>query len=181
MISFVLLLCLLLIATVTDVTQHKVYNWLTYPGIVAGIALNSFGFGVITIGSVLERLLQSLAGFGACGFIMLVCFVFFNMGGGDVKLIAMIGAFLGLENGIQAILWTFVLGAILGLVLLIWQIGFLRIVSKCVQHLVIIARARSWVPLTDKERAPLKRGLFLAPSGFAAVCVVAKDCLLNSM
>ena len=32
----------------------------------------------------------------------------FKVGGGDVKLIAMLGAFLGPEQGITAMLWTFV-------------------------------------------------------------------------
>ena len=35
-----------------------------------------------------------------------------QVGGGDVKLIAMLGAFLGPEQGITAMLWTFVCGAL---------------------------------------------------------------------
>ncbi len=47
---------------------------------------------------------------------MLVLFVFFRIGGGDVKLLAMLGAFLGLEQGIETLLWTFVLGGAVGLI-----------------------------------------------------------------
>ncbi len=179
MIATVLLLCLLLAAVATDVTRHKIYNWNTYPGIIAGFVVNVRGWG--TLGSGWEALQQSLAGFAACGFILLVCFVLFNVGGGDVKLIAMMGAFLGTRQGIEAMLWTFVLGAVLAAAILIWQIGLLHIISKSSQHLLFVLRAKSWVPLTTDERVPLKRGLFLAPSGFAAVCIVAQDQLLKGL
>ncbi len=173
MVVIVVLLCLLIVATITDVTRQAIYNWNTYPGIVAGLILNYLGYG--TLGSGWEALQQSLIGFLACGFVMLVCFVMFQMGGGDVKLIAMVGSFLGIERGVEAMLWTFVLGSIAAAAILIWQIGLFHIISKSVRHLILILRARTWVSLTREERQPLKRGLFLAPSSFAAVCIVVKS------
>jgi prepilin peptidase CpaA len=164
----VLLLALLAIATVTDVRRHKIYNWNTYPGILAGFAVNGLEAGW-------PGLEDSLVGFAACFGIMLLCFVLFNIGGGDVKLIAMMGAFLGLRQGIEAMLWTFVLGSIAGVAILVWKIGAWRILSKGVHHLRLVVRARSWISLTDEERQPLRRWLFLAPSAFAAVCLVAAE------
>src|SRR5690606_1594695 len=99
----VLLLILLLIAAVTDVTVNRIYNWNTYPGIAAAFALHGWSSGW-------EGVRFSLEGFLACGVVMLLCFVVSDIGGGDVKLIAMIGAFLGVQAGIEALLWTFVLG-----------------------------------------------------------------------
>lgn len=163
-----LLLSLLAIAAVTDVRRHKIYNATTYPGILAGLAVNWVEAGR-------PGLEASLAGFAVCFGMMLVCFVLFNIGGGDVKLIGMIGAFLGLEKGVEAMLWTFVLGSIMGAAILIWQIGIGRIVSRTAGHVRLVLRARSWIPLTDEEREPLRRWLFLAPSAFAAVCLVAAD------
>jgi prepilin peptidase CpaA len=164
----IVLLALLAIATVTDVRRHRIDNWNTYPGILAGFALNWIERG----GAGLE---DSLAGFAVCGAILLVCFVLFQIGGGDVKLMAMIGAYLGLHQGVEALLWTFVLGSAAGVAVLIWQIGFLRIIRKTFEHLRYIVRARSWIPLTDEERAPLRRTLFLAPSALAAVCLVVAN------
>ncbi len=173
-IKIVLLLLLVLMATITDVRRHKIYNWTMYPGIVLGFILNALE--QVSQGETIGAgLVVSLEGFLACGLMMLVCFVFFDVGGGDVKLIAMFGAFLGLPDGIEALLWTFVLSSIVGAAILIWQIGFLRIVSRTVQHLFLVLRARSWIPLTEDERQPLRRWLFLAPSAFAAICIVASD------
>lgn len=170
-VSHMLLFALVSVAAVTDVWRHKIYNWNVYPGIVAGFLAN----GLRTAredGSFGAGLMFSLEGFLACGLIMLVCFVFFDMGGGDVKLIAMMGAFLGLRQGVEAMLWTFVLGSIVGAVILIWQIGAARLISKSFRHVLLILRARSWVPLTAEERQPLKRWLFLAPSALAASILV---------
>ena len=36
-----ILIVLLLVATATDLARHKIYNWTTYPGILAGAAANT--------------------------------------------------------------------------------------------------------------------------------------------
>ncbi|MBM79052.1 MAG: hypothetical protein CMJ78_00465 [Planctomycetaceae bacterium] len=132
--------------------------------------MNAFGLG--ELGSGWIGLQESFLGFFVCGFIILLTFSMNLIGGGDVKLIAMMGAFLGVRSGIEAMLWTFVLGAVLAASLLIWQIGVLKIISGVFRHLFLVLRAKSWIPLTKDERAPLKTGLFLAPAGFIAVVVV---------
>src|ERR1041385_6473577 len=108
MLATALLIGLVLTAAVTDATRHRIYNWTTYPGIIAGLAL-------AVIGAIWQRLspesavhwqpflgwlplTDSLLGFAACGALMTVCFVLFGAGGGDVKLLAMIGSLVGLEK-----------------------------------------------------------------------------------
>ena len=59
-------------------------------------------------------------------------FRMFRVGGGDVKLIAMLGAFLGLEKGIEAMLWTFVLGGCMALIVLVWRVGPWRLAVRVV-------------------------------------------------
>jgi len=167
----ILLYLLVAVATATDVARHKIYNWNVYPGIIIGLVANAFA-PPIEGGTAWDGLRFGLEGFLVCGLLMLVCYVFFDMGGGDVKLIAMMGAFLGLRDGVEAMLWTFVLGSVVGAVILVWQIGALRLVSKSFRHVLLILRARSWIPLTTEEREPLKRWLFLAPSALAAIVIV---------
>ena len=77
--------------------------------------------------------MQSATGLTACGAIMILCFVLFQIGGGDVKLIAMSGAFLGPQLGIEALLWTFVIGGAAALIILIWKIGIFKL-SRRVMH-----------------------------------------------
>jgi len=182
MVATLLLVVLLGVATATDVLWHRVYNWTTYPGILAAWGLNGLGTLLLQAAWVdrglLERLgwiglLSSLLGFLACGSVMLVCFVLFNkVGGGDVKLIAMLGALLGPEKGIEAMLWTFVLGGCVGLIVLVWRVGPLRLTARVLRHLLWSVRL-GWVsPPTEEERAQLRLPLSLAPNALAAALIV---------
>ncbi len=154
---------LLMVATVTDIRRQKIYNGTTYPGLLLGLFLAGFEHGWPGLEN---RLLAVLL----CGGLMLLAFVLLGIGGGDVKLIAMMAAFLGIERGVLAMLWTFVFGAIAAGALLIWRLGAGRILRKAWEHLQAMFTAKTWVPLTEEERKPLKRGLYLAPSALAAVC-----------
>lgn len=170
MFAFAVLVALLLAASVTDVRSHWISNWLTYPGILTGLLLNAGGLGWLGLGW--PGLQTALVGFLACGGLMLVAFVFFEIGGGDVKLVAMIGAFLGLESGIEVVLWTFSLGFVLGIAVIIWQIGVVNLIGAAFLHLKLVVQAKGWVPLTPPERKPLQRGLFLAPAALVAALIV---------
>lgn len=160
-----LLLLFVLVATVTDVARHRIYNWTTYPGILLGLAGQFWQSGW-------NGLQAGLLGFFVCGLIMLFCFVLFSIGGGDVKLIAMVGAFLGIHQGVEAMLWTFIIGSVFGMAMLIWNQGLAGILGGTLKHLRLVVQARGWLPLTEEERKPLKRWLFLAPAALVAVCIV---------
>lgn len=181
MVTTTILLILLGIASVTDVFGHRIYNWNTYSGILAAWGLSALGMALEASDTVSSQTLahwgwirppDSLFGFLVCGFALLVCFVFFKVGGGDVKLMAMMGAFLGLERGIEAMLWTFVLGGCVALVILIWRVGPLPLVTRVLRQLLWTIRLRWWPPLTEDEHAQLQLPLFLAPSALLATLIV---------
>ena len=172
MIANVGLFTLMIVATATDVWRQKIYNWTTYTGIsiafvLAGLAtmLNQPMFAEIGISS-------SLLGFVSCGAIMLICFVLFQIGGGDVKLLAMAGAFLGVEAGIEALLWTFVLGGATALIILIWRIGFLKLVKRVIHQLMVRMGFGKWDPLSESEQKQMQLPLYLAPSALLGVAIV---------
>lgn len=180
----VVVLVLVLVAAGTDLARRKIYNWNTYSGIIAGLALNSIGSGLERFaqldGKIKQAvgwigLEQSLLGFLACGLIMLACFVLFGVAGGDVKLVAMLGAWLGLEQGIAAMLWSFVLGGCMGLIVLIWQVGALRLLGLAARQLFYTLRLGRQVPLPDDQRRLLKQKIYLAPAAALAVLIVRLD------
>jgi prepilin peptidase CpaA len=184
MISTGLLLTLVAIAGITDIRSRKIPNLVTYPGLAAALALNLatiwFSESVVEawqplIGWVGWR--DSLSGLAVCGLFMLVCFVFFGIGGGDVKLLAMMGAFLGLEHGLEALLWTFILGGCLGLSLLVWRVGIPRLFAQAWRQFRSVVRWGISPGLADEERKELKSELFLAPCALAAIAIVKFDVL----
>jgi prepilin peptidase CpaA len=187
MLATVLLLGLVLVASVTDLSRRKIYNWTTYSGMIAALGSSAAGSLWLARGGIGEGRLawwgwiplrQSLLGLAACGAVMLVCYVLFRIGGGDVKLIAMLGAFLGLEQGIEAMLWTFVLGACTALIVLVWRVGPVRLAGRLWRQIAAVFRLPYWSPLTEAERGELHSPLFLAPSALVAVVIVRFD-LIN--
>jgi len=181
MVAKVLLVGLLTVAAATDVLRHRIYNWTTYPGILVAVGLNALGSGLsaaaIVDQAALARLgwiglAESLYGLLICGVVLLICYVLFKVGGGDVKLMAMLGAFLGPGQGVVAMLWTFVLGGCLGLIVLVWRMGPLALLGAVFRHLVWMLRLARPQPLTPEERALLQPPLFLAPSALVAAVIV---------
>lgn len=181
MFSTLLLIALVLTAAVTDAARHKIYNWTTYPGMVAGLALAA-------VGALAERLApnaaatwqplvgwlswtDALGGFLACGCLMVVCFLFFPMGGGDVKLLAMVGALAGLERGLEILLWTFIFGGCLGLTILIWKFGPLKLLQRGGQLLLGLLTLGTLLRPPTEEKAVLSWPLFLGPCAAAAVAM----------
>jgi prepilin peptidase CpaA len=181
MVATVAVIALVMVASITDLRRHKIYNWTTYPGILAALGLNALGDAAVRWASVDRArceawgwigLLPSLYGLLACGGILLFCFVLFKVAGGDVKLIAMVGAFLGPQRGIEAMLWTFVICACLALIVLVWRVGPLRLAQHALRLILQALRLRRLEPQEPELRAELEAPLFLAPSALAAVVMV---------
>jgi prepilin peptidase CpaA len=184
MLSTVMLLGLTAAAAATDLLRNKIYNWNTYGGILAALAVSAAGQWLRFGGSELRfwpwlywphppNFWESLGGLMWCGGLMIVCFaVFPGIGGGDVKLMAMIGALLGTHPGLEALLWTFLLGAVMAVAVLIWRIGPITAVSRVVRLMTSKLRLPWFAALNDDERKVLKPPIFLAPSALAAVVIV---------
>jgi prepilin peptidase CpaA len=181
MIANTVLTALLMVAAATDLRQRKIYNWTTYPGIATAVALNAMGSlltGQRRIDSAstafggLLGIDACLSGLAVCGGILLLCYGLFRVGGGDVKMIAMIGAFLGPERGIEVMLWTFVVGGCIALITLVWRGGAWTLIATAGQTLV-----RIFMPcFGSHELAPGGRRSFtplhLAPSALVAAILV---------
>ena len=168
----IVVLLLVAIAAWTDLRERKLYNWNTYSGMLIGLAMHALPGSPIA-------LTDSLAGWLACGFLMLLCFVLMPVGGGDVKLLAMIGAGLGLEDGLNALLWTFTLGAISALAAVIWQVGAWTILQGAVHRAALLIRAKGWVPWTTEQKQVLNQRFRLGPCALLAVVITRAGVLFG--
>jgi Flp pilus assembly protein protease CpaA len=160
--QLVILMAALIVSTWTDIARRKIFNWTTYPAIAACLATAAW-----TGGS--EGFVEALLGLAVCGGLMLVCYLALDVGGGDVKLAALVGAGLGWANGLYALLWTFTLAGLIALAVIVWQVGAAGI-------LVSVVRTVLRLPQTEEQSAlssELRRPLFLAPAALVAVLIVA--------
>ncbi|MDQ3060676.1 MAG: A24 family peptidase [Pseudomonadota bacterium] len=102
---------LLITASVSDYTTYKIPNWLTVSGILFGLIYNTlFPF------SAQHGFLWALGGLLIGFFAMLPFYGLRIMGAGDVKLMAMVGAFLGITDTLYAVVFSFIAGGIGALV-----------------------------------------------------------------
>lgn len=97
----------------SDLFIRRIPNWLTYPAILLGVLA-----GYVTRGP--EGLWDAMGGvLVATPFALL--FYVRMFGGGDVKFVAAIGAWLGLFTTLNVALTAVLLGAVMGAITLIWQ------------------------------------------------------------
>jgi prepilin peptidase CpaA len=100
------LLALLVWAATVDWRTRRIPNWLTFTLVLSGLAVNSTGLGPV---SGLEGLLGFFVGFG----VLLVLFLLCALRGGDVKLMAGVGAWMGPETVMKVILLETLIGAVI--------------------------------------------------------------------
>jgi len=126
-IGLAALLAGLTVAALTDLHSRKIPNFLVLPGLllaltiqltaplgheVLGYPAGSIGFGA------------ALAGI-AVGFAALFpLYALRAMGAGDVKLMMMVGAFLGPLQTLGVVVLTFVAGGVLAILMALWQRSF---------------------------------------------------------
>jgi prepilin peptidase CpaA len=124
----VTLITLILVAGVYDLLYRRIPNWLTIGGVVAGIAMNSF------IYRGWPGLRLSLGGLAAGFAAYFILYSVRAMGGGDVKLMAAVGALVGVRDWFGIFLITAIVGGVAGLAMVamrgrlkktLWNVGFI--------------------------------------------------------
>jgi prepilin peptidase CpaA len=118
-LSWAVLAAVLVAAAVFDLRRGMVYNWLTYPAIVAGLVLGAVEGAAA--GDTLDGLTNHVLGLGFGFGVLFVAYLLGGMGGGDVKLMGAVGAFVGWPAAIHAVFYSFLAGAAIGLIVVIWR------------------------------------------------------------
>jgi prepilin peptidase CpaA len=105
-----ILMLLLAGAAVSDYRIHRIPNWLVLSGALFGLIYNT-----ALPPSPHANILFPLAGLGLGLMLFLPLYLVRAMGAGDVKLLAMVGAFLGPGDTFRAALATMIVGGVLSI------------------------------------------------------------------
>jgi len=117
---YFLFIASLIVITFIDLRHQIIPDVISIPGIIIGLA-SSFFLHNITL---MNSMLGILAGGGS---LFLVAYVYQvitgrdGMGGGDIKLIAMVGAFLGWKAAIITIFAGSFIGSVIGIIAMVLQ------------------------------------------------------------
>jgi Flp pilus assembly protein protease CpaA len=153
-----ILFAALAVAAWTDLRRRLIPNWVTYPAIIACLAIALLRDGP-------DGFITSLLGALVCGGLLLIAWLGGALGGGDVKLAALIGATFGWAQGLYALMWTFTLAAVCMLSLTIWTDGA-RGVWQALRPQRLPDDATSTMPAHDV------RPLYLAPAALVAAILI---------
>jgi leader peptidase (prepilin peptidase)/N-methyltransferase len=168
----------------TDAETQLLPDLLTKPGIALGIVFSLFvalpGFAIPAIDSWrVVSLINSVAGAIMGAAIILGIALLYEairgvegMGRGDVKLMALIGAFLGGALTLLVLLLGSVVGSFFGLFLILW-VWFKRLARRRRRNSTepaAVSRSRAWQSATLVVRSfPIPFGVFLGAAALFAV------------
>jgi Flp pilus assembly protein protease CpaA len=174
------LLAVLGTSAVTDVREHRIYNWATYSAFLWALAINlassllSSSEGALNQAynratMVSPELLggvgigQCLAGASLCFLITMFGYHLSGRGAGDVKLATAIGALMGVHHGVFAVAYSYIVAAVAILAWSAWVNGPLAIAKAAVRTI------GGWLgplwpfPPTGSDTALLVRPIPLGP------------------
>jgi len=161
------------VAAAWDLRSGQIPNRLTFAAIAAGFVLHvavvllATRPGAAEIGLALARVALGVL---VCGLVPYLLFLREGMGGGDVKLLAGVGALLGPVLGLEVELYAFVAMTLFACARLAYDGGLLRVLGH--------SAALMFNPLLPKERRravspALFSSLKFGPAVFVAVAAVA--------
>jgi Flp pilus assembly protein protease CpaA len=114
---------LLAVCTVTDLTWRKIPNWATYSAVLWAVGVNAAALVADPSYLGAQGIVHCVVGTIACFVLMLVVYEFSGGGAGDVKLAAALGSLLGVEHGIAALIYSYIIAGVLLLAYAVWKLG----------------------------------------------------------
>ncbi|MGC5701439.1 prepilin peptidase [Pseudomonas sp. NFXW11] len=139
-IAVALLLGLLSVAVVSDLRRHRIPNALVLLGLGLGLVGHAYSSGALGLG---YGVLGMLTGFA----VFLPMYAFGGMAAGDVKLMAMVGAFLTPHTALWAAACSLIAGGVCGVLIVLIR----GQAQQTVGRYWLMLRARAYFsPATDE-------------------------------
>jgi Flp pilus assembly protein protease CpaA len=184
------LLATLAVSAVTDFNRHRIYNWTTYSAFLWAIVINVAASVGVPDGTSLVPAFQSaatvgptmlggvgigecLAGAGICFLITLFGYDLSGGGAGDVKLATVIGALLGVHDGMFAVGYSYVVAAVVIIAWSTYKHGPLALLLAGLRSIAKLAGPLSPFRTTSDDRKLLLTPVPLGPYFAVGTLLVA--------
>lgn len=164
----VVMICVLAVlmvpAAIYDLRTRRIPNWLSLAGMLLGVAVHSAYTGF-------SGSLESLGGLGLALVIGFLLFAIGWLGAGDAKLLAAVGAIVGLSHTLEFLFWIAMSGALIAAVALAVR-GVLPNMLKrlwVTLALSLFSRRWSYVPPAKMESVEIPYAISIALGVVVAV------------
>jgi len=118
-VTYVLLAALLGVAVISDLRSRRIPNTLVLSGIGLALAVDAIAMSTSTVPIAGPAWWSPLTGLATGFALLLPLYLLRATGAGDVKLMAMVGAFVGAPTVLAATLYTLLAGGLLSLVFML--------------------------------------------------------------
>lgn len=172
-----LLVVLLLLAAFIDVRSYRIPNWLTVGGAVLGLGLNTaIAWHSLSAAWALDGFLWALGGMAAGLVIMLPMYALRVMAAGDVKLMAMAGAFVGWPDILFAILCSLIAGGAAALAFAVYR----RALGRLAGNVAHIVQSVAFAAATGLRGSPMAGRASVGRIPYAACAAVGTTAWLGA-
>jgi len=159
------------VGAVTDVLRGRIYNKLTYTLVVVALVGQSLlgglrGDGVHTLN---VGLLSSVGGLALGGGVLMLAVMAGGLHGGDVKMMAGVGALLGWQATLPALMYTLVAAAVISVVVILVRGVFWRTMRRLGGFFVLLLTTRKPADPATADSPQVPFGLAIALGSLAAV------------
>jgi prepilin peptidase CpaA len=163
-----LLLLVIGISVYCDLKYRKIPNFITLPMIILGPVLNVMLDGA-------SGFKNSLVGFSLGLCVFLVPFYLGGMGGGDVKLLAAIGAIKGSPFILRVVFYSVFSGGLMAFIVLVYKRQLLVLLKKWIYMLINVmsfgAVEFSFTEEIQKDKQVLPYGVAIGVGAVAALLI----------
>ncbi len=168
-LKYIELALLLILALISDIKTYKIKNNIVYPFIIIGFITNLYLGG-------LDGLISSFKGMMIPIIILIIFFVLRMLGAGDIKLFSAIGAIMGIEFVLISIIYSFLAGGAIALLLIILRRNGIERLKHLFMYLKSCIITFSLLPYADfNDKSDGGKFRF----AFAVVCGVAINLFLR--
>ena len=141
-----ILILILATCVVTDLKSRKIYNMVTFPGILLAFILHGLIDGIGGLGN-------AALGFAVGGGVLLIPYLLGGMGAGDVKLLALVGAFKGMTFVLLTSVYMALIGGVIALVLLLLRKRVREILKRILFSMLLLRYGVKMSPASSDDTA----------------------------
>lgn len=174
--SIAVMLALLAIAVASDLRARRVPNWVVASGLVLAALMHALALVIDATPLAGNSLFAPVGGLIVGGALLLPLYLLRACGAGDVKLLAMVGTFVGPSLALNAALYTLVAGGVLSLALMLTR-GVAAQTWRNLRLLLTPSHSRAFAvtgPRANPLQATALRLPYAVAIAFGAIAALAR-------